>query len=151
LGCEGMFTAVAGQEVNSSSSQHHSTIVADSNACSSNEGHGCCKTKVREPRSTRAVHSPSRPGDRTTDAFVAHKSSESRLAESSTGGMKTCPFAISRALAVSKIHDGQMNATTAVSQAMSRALVREQTLPLSTLSPMPNRGHTYLRCCAFLI
>lgn len=151
LGCEGMVTAAAGQETNlSSHSSQTSPIVAEGNACSSSEGHSCCKKKASEVRRTRAVHDANaevlRANAPTTQDFT-----EGRLAESSTNGMNKCPFAISRALAVAKIHDSQMGATAAVSHESPAARVREQKSSLSTLSPMPNRGHTYLSCCAFLI
>jgi hypothetical protein len=144
-----MVTAIAAQDLG----LHHGTVAADGDACSSSEGHGCCKKKAQATRNAPAVNtSGQRVKTRTDDSqSVAHHTSRASLAESSTSGMKSCPFAVARALAVAKIHDGQMNATAAVSHVMAGTLVREQTLPLSTLSPMPNRGHTYLRCCAFLI
>ena len=155
LGCEGTVTAVAAQALDqSASSQHSSSIVADGDACSSSEGHGCCAKKAQKT-ATRSVANHNhqsvdiRPNDSQSKAV--HTFAENRLEEMPASGMRTCPFAVSRALAVSKIHDGQMNATAAVSSAPSSSMVREQTLSLSTLSPMPNRGHTYLRCCAFLI
>jgi hypothetical protein len=152
LGCEGMVTAAAGQESKlSSHSSLTAPIVAEGNACSSSEGHSCCKKKASEVRRRPAVHDANprvlvRANVPTTQNFT-----EGRLAESSTNGMNTCPFAISRALAVAKIHDSKMSATAAVSHESPAARVREQKSSLSTLSPMPNRGHTYLSCCAFLI
>jgi hypothetical protein len=155
LGCEGMVTAEAAQALNrSTSSQHGSSIVAEGDACSSSEAHSCCKKKVQKTRIRSIGHHDSQPvTNRAKDSKVgaAHTSTENRLAELPAGGMKACPFAVSRALAVAKVHDGQINATAAVSYTTSGAIVREQTLSLSTLSPLPNRGHTYLRCCAFLI
>ena len=74
-----------------------------------------------------------------------------KLNESSTSGMKACPFAISRALSVAKLRDGQMSATAGLSPIPPVQAVREQKLVLSAISPLPNRGHTYLRCCSFLI
>lgn len=155
LGCEGTVTAVAAQALNrSTSSQHGSSIVADGDACSSSEGHGCCKKKSQKTATRFVAHHNSqsvdiRPND--SESIAAHSSTENRLAELPAGGMRACPFAVSRALAVAKVQGGQMNATAAVSYATAGAIIREQTLSLSTLSPMPNRGHTYLRCCAFLI
>lgn len=151
LGCEGMVTAAAGQETHlSSHSSQTSPIVAEGNACSS-EGHSCCKKKASEVRRTRAVHDANAEVLVRANAPTTQDFTEGRLAESSTNGMNKCPFAISRALAVAKIHDSQMGATAAVSHESPAARVREQKSSLSTLSPMPNRGHTYLSCCAFLI
>ena len=146
LGCEGTVAASAGQHHNrSAKSDQSQTIVAEGDACASNEGHGCCKKKARAHRDT-----PANAGPVAANHTSAQKSTESRLAESPTNGM-TCPFAISRAIAVAKIHDGQMSATAAVPHVLTAASVREQKLSLSATSPLPNRGHTYLRCCSFLI
>jgi len=153
LGCEGTVTAVAAQATNRVlSSQSGSSIVAEGDACSSSQGHSCCKKKAQKTRSVG--HHDSQPvSARAKDSNVvaAYTSTGNRLAEVPPGEMRACPFAVSRALAVAKVQDGKMNATAAGSYAPANAIVREQTLSLSTLSPMPNRGHTYLRCCAFLI
>lgn len=147
LGCESMVTAAAEQDRNlSSSTDQSSTIVAEGDACASSESHGCCKKKTRANRSALAD-----AGQVDANTPTAQNSTESWLAESSTTGMNDCPFAISRAVAVAKIYEGQTGATAAVSHALPAAAVREQKLSLSTISPMPNRGHTYLRCCSLLI
>jgi hypothetical protein len=65
--------------------------------------------------------------------------------------MKACPFAISRALSVAKLRDGQMSETGGLSPVLPGQVDREQKLVLSAISPLPNRGHTYLHCCSFLI
>jgi hypothetical protein len=150
LGCEGMVTAAAGQDSNLSSNSDHASTIAEGNACSSGEGHGCCKKKSRAVRSTPAI--PGAHGEALVrrNPLTAQNLTWVQLAESSTTSMNACPFAISRALAVAKIHDSQM-ATAVVSTELHSAIVREQESSLSTLSPMPIRGPTYLRCCAFLI
>ena len=147
LGCEG--TVAASAELHhdrSASANQIPTIAAEGDACASNEGHGCCKKKARASRST-----PANARAVTSNHTSRQKSTESRSAESPTSGMNTCPFAISRAIAVAKIHDGQITASAAVLHVLTAASVREQKLSLSTTSPLPNRGHTYLRCCSFLI
>lgn len=147
LGCEGTIAASAGQHHDrSTNSSQTPTIVAEGDACASNEGHGCCKKKTRAHRTT-----PENAGTSAASHSLAQNQTERRLAESPASGMNTCPFAISRAIAVAKIHDGQMSAIAAVPHALTAASVREQKLSLSTTSPLPNRGHTYLRCCSFLI
>jgi len=140
LGCEGM--ASAAPAVRSSNSDQASTIVAEGDACAATEGHSCCAKKARAKK-------PARQNIKLTSS--RQNLADNRLAESSTSGMKACPFAISRAMTLAKTHDGQMSSTAIVPAVLQAVSVREQKLSLSTLSPMPNRGHTYLRCCAFLI
>ena len=147
LGCEGMSAAAAADHLNPTSSSNQTpTLIVEGDACASTEGHGCCKKKSRaatkQPTGAAAaeVHPGAKP-DLTPTKFN----------ESSTSGMKACPFAISRALSVAKLRDAHMSATAEVSPVLPVQAVREQKLVLSTLSPLPNRGHTYLRCCSFLI
>jgi len=144
LGCEGM--ASAAPDARSSSPDQPSIIVAEGDACSATEAHSCCAKQARAKKPARHTV---RPSLKLTSS--GQDLTESRLAESSTSGMKTCPFAISRAMTVAKTHDGQMSSTAVLPGVLQAVSVREQKLSLSTLSPMPNRGHTYLRCCAFLI
>ena len=143
LGCERMAPAAA--DVGSSSPDQASTVVAEGDACAATEGHGCCSKQARAKK-------PARQNVRqVVKTSSGQNLTGNRLAESSTSGMKACPFAISRAITVTKTHDGQMSATAVLPAVLQAVSVREQKLSLSTLSPMPNRGHTYLRCCAFLI
>lgn len=144
LGCEGM--ASAAPDAGSSNSDQPSIIVAEGDACAATEGHSCCAKKTRS--ATPARGTARRNLNPTSNGLNL---TESRLAESSTSGMKACPFAISRAVTVAKSHDGQMSSTAGVSAVLEATPVGEQKLSLSTLSQMPNRGHTYLRCCTFLI
>ena len=144
LGCEGI-TASAAAEHSNLSSNSNPTLVVEGDACASTEGHSCCKKKSRVA---------SKPTTAVAAAEVFQRSegnlTSTRLNESSTSGVKACPFAISRALSVAKLRDGQINAT-GWSPGLPLQAVREQNLVLSKISSLPNRGHTYLHCCSFLI
>lgn len=146
LGCEGIAAAAPDQDHASSSASHKaSTLVVEGDACASTASHSCCKKKSRATANHPIAAAP--PAQKLTEP----DSSSTRLNESPTSGMKACPFAISRALSVAKIRDGQVSATAASFQSLPYLGVREQKHALSTLSPLPNRGHTYLHCCSFLI
>ena len=146
LGCEGMVAAAPAENPDSSlKSTRSSTLVVEGDACASTEGHSCCKKKARASKK----QTPAPASQVRTGAEV--ESPTRKLNESSTSGMKACPFAISRALAVAKVRDGQTSTTASSSYALATVFVREQKLALSTTSPLPNRGHTYLRCCSLLI
>ena len=146
LGCEGVAAAAPDQSHGSSSdSQKASTLVVEGDACASTASHSCCRRKSRASASHPTAPAP------PAQKVIERDSSTTRLNESSTSGMKACPFAISRALSVVKVRDGQVSATAASFQALPHLGVREQKHALSTLSPLPNRGHTYLHCCSFLI
>lgn len=144
LGCDGMAAAAPAEQLNlTSSSNQSSTLVVEGDACASTEGHSCCKKKSRAARK--------QPTGTPAAAGAERDLASTKLNESSTSGMKACPFAISRALSVAKLRDGQMSATEGLSPIVPGEAVREQKLVLSTVSPLPNRGHTYLHCCSFLI
>ena len=144
LGCDGM-AAAAPADLASRSSQG-STLIVEGDACASTEGHSCCKKT--SPAAKRV------PAAAAQQAYTRaeNDSTVRTLNESSTSsGLKACPFAISRALSVAKLGDRQMSGTAGLSPVLPEQAVREQKLVLSTISALPNRGHTYLHCCSFLI
>jgi len=155
LGCEGMIaTATAADNGQNGSaapqSDHHSTIVVSRHACSSEESpasfsveidksHNCCKksstdVEARAPRLS------------TGDANLVLSGA------SSSGMMKDCPLAGTKAVVVTKSRGGEASASPAVAHSHLPAQdFLEQPASLSTPPLLSNRGHTYLRCCVFLI
>jgi hypothetical protein len=145
IGCEGMVAAAA--TVPSSSPQKHSghhagreaTIVAAGHACSSSGSHSCCAKKSGETKSAAKQTSKSE----TTLVTVGG---------SSSGTMEGCPLAVVRAAVAAKVRKDEVSATPALAHSVRPAEnFLEQITPLSTPLRLPNRGHTYLRCCVFLI
>ena len=145
LGCEGMVAAAAA-EPGSSPEKHSShpsgrkaTIVASGEACSSSGSHSCCAKRASE----------------TKPAIKRSSKSDTTLLTvggSSSGMMKGCPLAVSRAAIAAKIRDNEVAAAPALAHsALAADNFPEQTAPLSTPLRLPNRGHTYLCCCVFLI
>jgi hypothetical protein len=144
LGCEGMATAAPAEDLNLTSN-HSSTLIVEGDACASTEGHGCCKKKSRVAEKQLRVAASEIPHGAEQDL------SSTKLNEPSTSGMKACPFAVARALSAAQVRDGKMSATAEFSSTLPGRVLREQKLILSATSPLPNRGHTYLHCCSFLI
>lgn len=143
LGCEGMIASAANS--GGLESTHHSdkdqTVVAAGHACSSgeaNKSHDCCK---KSPDSVK----PAKP-TKNRDASLLE------LSGSSSGAMNGCPLAVSRASIVAKTRESDLNSSPALAQSILPELKSaERTAPLSSPLRLPNRGHTYLRCCVFLI
>lgn len=141
LGCESMVAYAASG--GSAPSTHHpnqtATIVASGHACSSAEtskSHDCCNKSAKVK-----PHAPS-SGDASILEFGG----------SSSGTMNGCPLAVSRAVVVAKAHSGDLSATPSLAQSTLPDLNSlERTARLSRPLRLPNRGHTYLRCCVFLI
>jgi len=142
LGCEGMIASAA--SVASAESSHHSgsnPIVVSGDACASDEGnsaHDCCKKNSKSVKQTSSASTGS--------------SSSFELSGSSSGAMNGCPLAVSRAAVIAKTRDGDLNSVPTIVRYLIPDLnSAEQTAPLASPLRLPNRGHTYLRCCAFLI
>jgi len=154
LGCEGMVAAAAGSDQQASTALHSAqavTIIASGHACSSSSGassagelnksHNCCKKS-----STKTQAKASRGGLSTGAATLI------QFGDPSSGMMTDCPLAGSKTAVVNKNRNTETDASPAVAHSYSSAQTfLEQTTPLSTSPRLPNRGHTYLRCCVFLI
>ena len=150
LGCEGMVAAAAGSDQQASTALHSAqavTIVASGHACSSgtssshqiNTSHSCCKKDSPEVK-PKAL--------RSSTGFATMVQSDS----SSSDMMKDCPLAGSKIAVVKKNRNTETDPSPVVSHSyLSAQTFLEQTTPLSSSPRLPNRGHTYLRCCVFLI
>jgi len=134
LGCESRAQAATSRQ--SFTSEDSGVVVAD--ACASSRSHGCCQKQGRaEP--SQQVEDSATPFARLVD-----------LSDQS-GAMLECPFATSRVALFTKIRD---NASPPALNQRSLPLLPLSLAKFSTLSDsfLPrDRGHTYLRCCVFLI
>jgi hypothetical protein len=124
-------------------SGHHSeqkaTKGATGHACSATGSHNCCSKKAVEPKPE-----PKRVSNSKTNLDT--------VGGSSSGMMQGCPLALGKATLAAKIRENESAAAPIVSHSILRADdLLEQTSPLSPPARLPNRGHTYLRCCVFLI
>ncbi len=145
MGCEGMVAAAAPapSSISEERSGHHSgqnaTIVASGQGCSSGGSHGCC---AKNPGETKPA------AERT----ITSDSTQIMGSGSSSGMMKDCPLAVGRATIPAKIRINEVAAAPVpANPSLPAENSLEQSAPLSTPLRLPNRGHTYLRCCVFLI
>jgi hypothetical protein len=132
LGCEGM-TAAAERPLSASAN-----LVVSGDVCSSGESHHCCS---RQKTSAQLSHPRPEP--------LTHKRFGGNLPSS---GMHQCPFAVSRSLVTAKSDGGNSSALQpiAVTQFSVQPVAAPHLLLVDTPRPA-SRGHTYLRCCVFLI
>lgn len=142
LGCENMIAAAATSELFNASEQagHHGTLVVSGEACASSSSHDCCKKKSSPVAETPAPEAQ----DNGVALFTSSDSSSERI--------KECPLAVSRTLIIAKKRtiEASVPATVAHSVTPPQNFVENKALALSALR-LPNRGHTYLHCCVFLI
>lgn len=147
LGCENMVSAAAPGDHPAATKV--SELVVSGDACASMHGHDCCakrggksvaQTSQKSAKSLARVEKAPE-GGLTTSQF-----------EATSSGMFDCPLAINANAALTKSGADQSNVAT-LSQGLTPAVSNtgEQAIVLGRPLRLPNRGHTYLRCCAFLI
>ena len=143
LGCEGMIASAASG--GSAESAHHPDkspiVVASGHACSSGAAN-----KSHDLSNKRAASvEPTTPATHSAESLL-------QLNGSSSNTMNGCPLAMSRAAVVAKVRGSDFHAAPVLVQSILRDLnSMERTAPLSSPLRLPNRGHTYLHCCVFLI
>lgn len=152
LGCQNMVASAAVGEPAEGQPAAHLALVVSGEACASNQSHDCCAKKRAEAK-VKASESTSRSTARPSLQTAALVSQRDSLNPAPSGGMRECPLALSRAVAVTKTSAGkQLAAPVALPlDALPSETSFDQHSFLSPLARLPNRGHTYLRCCVFLI
>ena len=137
LGCEGMMTAAA-----SSSAGHEATndlnLVVSGEACASAKSHDCCAKR------NHSAQPKAQPTGKQVATLVE--------TDPASTAMSDCPLAMSRTVVVAKSGARETSSATIVANAnLPTQNLIEQPVPLISQVRLPNRGHTYLRCCSFLI
>ena len=139
LGCAGMMTAAASEN---SGGMHHATtdlsLVVSGQACASAKSHDCCAKR------NQRAQSKAQADERQTATQVE--------TDPASSAMSDCPLALSRTVVVAKSGGRETSSATTVANAnLPTQNPIEQPTPLVSQVRLPNRGHTYLRCCSFLI
>jgi hypothetical protein len=139
LGCEGMMTAAAGAR---DGVAHRATsdlsLVVSGEACASAKSHDCC-AKQKQHAQPKA-----QPAENQAATSVETDPASSAMSE--------CPLAMSRTVVAAKKSVRETGSATNVANArLPTQNLIEQPAPLVSQVRLPNRGHTYLRVCSFLI
>jgi hypothetical protein len=143
LVCENMVMAAASN--NATSSGNSLTTVAAGDACASANSHDCCAHHGKHGNKSKKT-SGGKATKQPTDAALILD-----FANSPSGMMADCPLAINATAAISKAKRDESSSAYALTGATALPNALEQTFPLAPPSRLPNRGHTYLHCCVFLI
>ncbi len=129
-----------------------SPTIVSGEACASSGSHDCCAKKKAEAASRTQKAKTQKAGSRPPLKLATLLSQAESLKPVPSSGGRECPLALSRAVAIAKKDDNQNLATpVAVAVATPAQVPIEQHAALSRAARLPNRGHTYLRCCVFLI
>ena len=134
LGCEKMVAAANHLE----GGTHSDSIIAG-DSCASQKGRDCCAKR----RNRKAMPVTVRQTSSSIDFFLPSKD-----ASDASG----CPLAANRAVVFGKAGTLQSPAVETIGARLRlySSVNERRTSATATLFP-PNRGHTYLRCCVFLI
>jgi hypothetical protein len=150
LGCENMVSAAAASD-EAESPANSAIVVADGGACASMHSHDCCARHVAKhaPRSM-APASKHAAKSKTPGTTFANAAAVEFGATSST--MMDCPQAVNATAALSKARSDKSSTALLLAPANAHLpKLQEQGVALSPPPLLPNRGHTYLHCCVFLI
>jgi hypothetical protein len=136
FGCENMTTAAASSETRTLSL----SIVASGDACSAMQSHDCC----------------ARHGKKSAAKTEADTSSDAALGPPQFSGTSQtiidCPLAANAVVALAKSSFEQTSVALSVTGAKNSFSESPEPARSSARSlRLPNRGHTYLCCCVFLI
>ena len=147
FGCQNMIAA-AGTGSNASAVEHGLAAIVSGEACAAKGSHDCCAQKKAETKAKTQ-----NANTRVSLKLATQLSQSESLKPRRSSGMRECPLALSRAVAITKATDSKQFADS-IATTLTRPVVAdspEQHTALSPIGRLPNRGHTYLRCCVFLI
>lgn len=138
LGCEGMAAAATTEAMASTQQEKNDlSLIVSGEVCATSKSHDCCAER-----------------NRTTQPEANSNGKGSATAMESNGitGMADCPLAMSRTVVTAK-NPGQdvSSAATVAKSTFPIQHLLEQSATLASPIRLANRGHTYLRCCSFLI
>ena len=146
LGCENMPSAETSTEI--ASPANSSAIVVTGEACASMRSHDC-SAKRNAHSAAKAVTKPT-PDKHHFDADSGHSVFPTLTGTFPT--MMDCPLAVNATAVLSKAGSDDSNvALPSRSEMASLSNPPEQTSAFARPLRLPNRGHTYLHCCSFLI
>ena len=145
VGCQNMTSAAAAVH-DGSPVEHGLAAVVSGNACAQSASHDCCAKKETKAQTKRK-------NAHLSLKLATQLSQSESLNQGPSSGVRECPLALSRALAITKATDSKhlADSLSVAVIALRATESREQHTALSPLARLPNRGHTYLRCCVFLI
>jgi hypothetical protein len=151
LGCENMASAAPSTEVVSPANSP--AIVVSGEACASMHSHDCCAKRNAHSASKAVTKSTSEKHHIVAEAGKKIPADSLFAALGATfPSMMECPLAVNASAVLSKARPDQSNVTlTSSSETASLSNPSEQAIAFARPLRLPNRGHTYLHCCSFLI
>ena len=114
-------------------------------SCHSKRAHDCCSKPKPEPK-------PAKQPGTLNIARLAQTVTSTTLSSLPQGMMGDCPLVISSTASTSKSNSNSPDPTQATNATLPVIENSDVVVQKHVVAPyLPNRGPTYLRCCAFLI
>jgi hypothetical protein len=169
LGCENMVSAATAHEAASASSASNpapaANVVVAADACAAMHAHGCCAKRGTQSvaKASSSATATAKPSSFGSHEAVANSSAKAKhtpadgtvvdvVLAAPFSTMMDCPLAVNATAALSKARPDEPGGELLPARADdSFSYFKEQLTALTPPSLLPNRGHTYLRCCVFLI
>ena len=158
FGCETLAMAAAGQGAAATDhgEAHLDLRTLDSGeACASAADHSCCakhhvsSARIPTSRSTKRVRATGKPGPNSIASQDV--ATTPMVIALSDGTMHTCPLAMNATALATKARSDESTNSVALAPVNLPAIGLEKPTTSSPPTFFNNRGHTYLRCCVFLI
>ena len=113
---------------------------------SSMDSHACCKAKHRS-----ASGNQTQPASRASSAYAEQNLLSIPTAPTQSGAMSCCPLTSGSMVVTSRSQSNDRATVSDVSSSSSLLVVSSDPPPLSVPLRLPDRAHSYLLDCAFLI
>ena len=151
LGCENNVANAATEFRGENTS---SVLVVSSDACASAHSSSCCSSngsKAKRPARTNQSVTTESP-ENSNLANQSSNSAPTMTSDSGSSPMMNCPLAVNAAAALAKSGPDKVDGNIALTSPRGPLAESVEQLFVFIRPPrLPNRGHTYLRCCVFLI
>jgi hypothetical protein len=151
LGCEN--NVVGATEVNHPAK---SSLVVSGDACASAHSSSCCSkhgaAAKPAPKTKQSVRQSTSKSSKTPKITTQISADARTVAGGGSSSMMNCPLAVNASAALSKSGPDKVDGSVIVAAAIQPVVNHlEQVTALARPPRLPNRGHTYLHCCVFLI
>lgn len=148
FGCGEMAAAAPGKPLPKVESNGLATIVSG-DACAADGAHDCCAKRKAEASQAKTQNTKRRLPLKL-EALLAQREALNNIP---SNGVGECPLALSRAIAFSKVSDRRdlVIADAVAAEPFTVLPSSEFKAAVTPAARLPNLGHTYLRCCVFLI
>ena len=148
LGCENLATA----STHAPQPGETTSLVVTGETCSKHRAKSKGSETAASPQISKHQPESKVHGTAKAKATLAHSGIAAPVFSATPSPMMDCPLAVDATAALSKATpDNAHSAPSLANEYRPETVAFEKTAALAPPLRLPNRGHTYLQCCVFLI